>query len=198
MHGQKIIEIDLGTTNSVVAVMEGGDVTVIQNAEGNRLTPSVVAFVNSGDTLVGEPAKRQAVTNPERTVNSIKRFMGRRRDEVESEVTMVPYQVAGGPGGYVRVKINDKQYTPQEISSKVLRKLKEAAESHLGHKVTGSSRRGRGAVRHGRQGRTLGHASRWGRLGNGSPTTAARHQSETVAVFQTWALGKWLVRQKPP
>ena len=125
--GEKIIGIDLGTTNSVVAVMEGSEPKVIANAEGNRLTPSVVAFTEKGETLVGEPAKRQAVTNPTRTVYSIKRFMGRRHAEVETEEKMVPYKVTGGAQDYVKVKIGDKENTPQEISAKILRKLKEAA-----------------------------------------------------------------------
>jgi len=133
--GEKIIGIDLGTTNSVVSIMEGTEPKVIANAEGNRLTPSVVAFTEKGETLVGEPAKRQAVTNPTRTVYSIKRFMGRRHSEVETEEKMVPYKVTGGPQDYVKVKIGDKEQTPQEISAKILRKLKEAAESYLGHKV---------------------------------------------------------------
>src|SRR6187455_2557452 len=133
--GEKIIGIDLGTTNSVVAIMEGSEPKVIANAEGNRLTPSVVAFTDKGETLVGEPARRQAVTNPTRTVYSIKRFMGRRHNEVETEEKMVPYKVVGGPSEYVKVQIGDKQSTPQEVSAKVLRKLKDAAESYLGHKV---------------------------------------------------------------
>jgi molecular chaperone DnaK len=133
--GEKIIGIDLGTTNSVVSVMEGSEPKVIANAEGNRLTPSVVAFTEKGETLVGEPAKRQAVTNPTRTVYSIKRFMGRRHAEVETEEKMVPYKVVGSPQDYVKVKVGDKEQTPQEISAKILRKLKEAAESYLGHKV---------------------------------------------------------------
>ena len=134
-EGEKIIGIDLGTTNSVVAVMEGGDVTVIANQEGSRLTPSVVAFNSKGETLVGDPAKRQAVTNPKGTVYSIKRFMGRRHDEVRSEEKMVPYEVVGGASDYVKVKAAGKEYTPPEISALILRKLKEAAESYLGHKV---------------------------------------------------------------
>ena len=134
-EGEKIIGIDLGTTNSVVAVMEGGDVTVIANQEGSRLTPSVVAFTAKGETLVGDPAKRQAVTNPAGTVYSIKRFMGRRHDEVRGEEKMVPYEVTGGSSDYVKVKVNGKDYTPPEISALILRKLKEAAESYLGHKV---------------------------------------------------------------
>src|SRR6187431_2904646 len=133
--GEKIIGIDLGTTNSVVAIMEGSEPKVIANAEGNRLTPSVVAFTEKGETLVGEPARRQAVTNPTRTVYSIKRFMGRRHSEVETEEKMVPYKVVGGAQDYVKVKIGDQEFTPQEVSAKILRKLKEAAESYLGHKV---------------------------------------------------------------
>jgi molecular chaperone DnaK len=134
-EGEKIIGIDLGTTNSVVAVMEGGDVTVIANQEGSRLTPSVVAFTPKGETLVGEPAKRQAVTNPGGTVYSIKRFMGRRHDEVRNEEKMVPYQVVGGSSDSVKVRVGGKDYTPPEISAMILRKLKEAAESYLGHKI---------------------------------------------------------------
>ncbi len=136
-EGEKIIGIDLGTTNSVVAVMEGGDVTVIANQEGSRLTPSVVAFTPKGEVLVGEPAKRQAITNPAGTIYSIKRFMGRRHDEVRTEEKMVPYQVVGGANEFVKVHVaaTNKDYTPPEISALVLRKLKEAAESYLGHKV---------------------------------------------------------------
>src|SRR5215203_2708497 len=135
MAEEKIIGIDLGTTNSVVAVMEGGEVKVIANLDGNRLTPSVVAFTDKADILVGDPAKRQAVTNPKRTVYSIKRFMGRRHDEVASEEKIVPYEIVGGPQDYVKVRLGDKQYTPPEISAMILRKLKESAESYLGHKV---------------------------------------------------------------
>ena len=134
-EGEKIIGIDLGTTFSVVAVMEGKESKVIPNAEGNRLTPSVVAFTDRGEVVVGEPAKRQAVTNPTRTVYSIKRFMGRRHSEVAVEEKMVPYKVVGAPEDYVRVKVGEKDYTPPEISAKVLRKLKESAEAYLGHKV---------------------------------------------------------------
>ncbi|TWT29926.1 molecular chaperone DnaK [Blastopirellula retiformator] len=134
-QGEAIIGIDLGTTNSVVAIMEGSEVKVIPNAEGNRLTPSVVAFTDKGDVLVGEPARRQAVTNPKKTVYSIKRFMGRRHNEVDAEEKMIPYEVVGGSDEYVKVKIGDSEYTPQEISAKVLQKLKAAAESYLGHKV---------------------------------------------------------------
>jgi len=134
-EGEKIIGIDLGTTNSVVAVMEGKEAKVIANAEGNRLTPSVVAFTDKGETLVGEPARRQAVTNPKRTVYSIKRFMGRRHNEVSTEEKMVPYEVVGDPDDYVKVRVDGRDYTPPEISAKTLRKLKEAAEAYLGHKV---------------------------------------------------------------
>jgi molecular chaperone DnaK len=134
-QGEKIIGIDLGTTNSVVAVMEGKDAKVIPNQEGNRLTPSVVAFTDKGDVLVGELARRQAVTNPKKTVYSIKRFMGRRHNEVASEEKIVPYEVIGGPQDYVKVRVGDKEYTPPEISARILRKLKEAAEAYLGHKV---------------------------------------------------------------
>jgi molecular chaperone DnaK len=135
VQGEKIIGIDLGTTNSVVSVIEGSEAKVIANQEGNRLTPSVVAFTDKGEILVGEPAKRQAVTNPKNTVYSIKRFMGRRHSEVETEEKMVPYTIVGGPSDYVKVKAGNKEYTPPEISALILRKLKEAAESYLGHKV---------------------------------------------------------------
>ena len=134
-QGEKIIGIDLGTTNSVVAVMEGKEPKVIANKEGNRLTPSVVAFNDKGETLVGDIARRQAVTNPKRTIYSIKRFMGRRHNEVASEEKIVPYEVVGGPQDYVKVKAGDQTFTPPEVSAKVLRALKEAAESYLGHKV---------------------------------------------------------------
>jgi molecular chaperone DnaK len=134
-QGEKIIGIDLGTTNSVVAVMEGKEAKVIPNLEGNRLTPSVVAFTDKGETLVGEPAKRQAVTNSRRTVFSIKRFMGRRHSEVASEEKIVPYKIVGGPEDYVKVQAGDKQYTPPEVSALILRKLKESAEAYMGHKV---------------------------------------------------------------
>ncbi|MCR9291284.1 MAG: molecular chaperone DnaK [bacterium] len=134
--GEKIIGIDLGTTNSVVAIMEGSEVKVIPNAEGNRLTPSVVAFTDKDEVIVGEPARRQAVTNPRRTVYSAKRFMGRRHSEVESEEKMVPYEVTGAANEYVKIKVGDQELTPQEVSAKVLRKLKEAAESYLGHRVS--------------------------------------------------------------
>src|SRR3954469_13828207 len=135
MAEDKIIGIDLGTTNSCDAVMEGNEVKVIANQEGNRLTPSVVAFTDKGDRLVGDPAKRQAVTNPKRTVYSIKRFMGRRRKEVTAEEKLVPYKITGGPEEPVKVDIDGKGFTPPEISAMVLRKLKEAAEAYLGHTV---------------------------------------------------------------
>jgi molecular chaperone DnaK len=131
----KIIGIDLGTTNSVVAIMEGGDPKVIVNAEGGRTTPSVVGFVKSGEKVVGTPAKRQAVTNPENTVFSIKRFMGRRIGEVSEEMKMVPYKVVAGENGDARVSIEGKLYSPPEISALILQKLKQAAEEYLGEKV---------------------------------------------------------------
>ena len=131
----KIIGIDLGTTNSVVAVMEGGEPVVITNREGNRLTPSVVAFTKDGERLVGQIARRQAVTNPEKTVYSIKRFMGRRFAEVKEEISMVPYKVVA-KNNDAWVRIDDKEYAPPEISALVLQKLKEAAEDYLGEKVT--------------------------------------------------------------
>ncbi|HEX5230509.1 MAG TPA: molecular chaperone DnaK [Bryobacteraceae bacterium] len=132
----KIIGIDLGTTNSVVAVMEGGQAVVIPNQEGGRTTPSVVAFTKSGERLVGTVAKRQSVTNPENTVYSIKRFMGRRFNEVSEEMKLVPYKVVAGENGDARVEINGKRYSPPEISAMILTKLKEAAEAYLGEKVT--------------------------------------------------------------
>ena len=135
VSGEKVIGIDLGTTNSVVSVMEGGEPKVIANQEGSRTTPSVVAFTEKGETLVGEPAKRQAVTNPTNTIYSIKRFMGRRHDEVESEEKAVPYSVVGGPKDYVKVNVTGKDFTPPEVSALVLRKLKEASENYLGHTV---------------------------------------------------------------
>jgi molecular chaperone DnaK len=134
-EGEKIIGIDLGTTNSVVAVVEGSDSKVIPNPEGSRLTPSVVAYSDGGETHVGEPARRQAVTNPQRTVYSVKRFMGRRFAETTDADKMVPYEVSKGDNGYTQIRIDGQDYTPQEVSAKTLRKLKEAAESYLGHKV---------------------------------------------------------------
>src|SRR5256884_7277409 len=132
----KVIGIDLGTTNSVVAVVEGGNPTVIANQEGSRLTPEVAAFTKDGEILVGQVAKRQAITNPENTIFSIKRFMGRRYDEVLQEIKLVPYKVVKAPNGDVRVEARGKEYSPPEISALILRKLKEAAEAYLGEKVT--------------------------------------------------------------
>ncbi|HLW85367.1 MAG TPA: molecular chaperone DnaK, partial [Candidatus Sulfotelmatobacter sp.] len=132
----KIIGIDLGTTNSCVAVMEGGEPKVIANEEGGRTTPSVVGFTKTGERLVGQVAKRQSVTNPENTVYSIKRFMGRRFDEVSQEMKLVPYKVVAGDTDDARVDINGKKYSPPEISAMILGKLKEAAEAYLGEKVT--------------------------------------------------------------
>ncbi len=131
----KIIGIDLGTTNSVVAVMEGSEGKVIANSEGARTTPSVVAFTDSGERLVGQVAKRQSVTNPENTVYSVKRFMGRRHDEVSEELKMVPYKVEKADNGDVRVRAEGKLFSPPEISAMILQKLKQAAEDHLGEKV---------------------------------------------------------------
>jgi len=132
----KAIGIDLGTTNSCVAVMEGGESKVIANAEGMRTTPSVVAFTKDGERLVGQPAKRQAVTNPENTIFSIKRFMGRSHSEVKEEEKLVPYSVEGGPRESVVVKAGNKTYTPPEISAMILQNLKQTAENYLGEKVT--------------------------------------------------------------
>ncbi len=132
----KVIGIDLGTTNSVVAVMEGGDPVVITNAEGGRLTPSVVAFTKDGERPVGQVARRQAITNPENTIFSIKRFMGRRYEEVSQEIKLVPYKVVKAPNGDVRVEVRGKQYSPPEISAMILQKLKESAEAYLGEKVS--------------------------------------------------------------
>jgi molecular chaperone DnaK len=131
----KIIGIDLGTTNSVVAVMEGGDPVVIPNAEGGRTTPSVVAFTKDGERLVGQVAKRQAVTNPQQTIFSIKRFMGRRLNEVTDELKKVPYKVIDGPNGMAVVEIQGKRYTPPEISAMILQKMKQTAEDYLGYTV---------------------------------------------------------------
>ena len=132
----KTIGIDLGTTNSVVAVMEGNDPAVIVNAEGNRITPSVVAFTDKGEQLVGQQAKRQAVTNPRNTIFSIKRFMGRRHSEVGQEEKMVPYEIVGGAEELVKVRASGKDYTPPEISARVLQSLKKTAEEYLGEEVT--------------------------------------------------------------
>src|SRR6266853_1211265 len=128
---EKIIGIDLGTTNSVVAVMEGGDPVVIPNAEGGRVTPSVVAFTKDGERLVGQVAKRQAVTNPQNTVFSIKRFMGRRTSEVVEETKRVPYKVVEGPNGLASVEIQGKRYTPPEISAMILQKMKQKEEEKI-------------------------------------------------------------------
>src|SRR4026209_9641 len=132
----KTIGIDLGTTNSAMSVLEGGEPTVIPNAEGGRTTPSVVAFTRDGQRLVGAPAKRQQVTNPQNTVFSIKRFMGRKFEEVSEEMKIVPYEVDKGPNGDVRVEADGKEYAPQEISAMILQKLKADAESYLGEPVT--------------------------------------------------------------
>src|SRR5687767_3014637 len=132
----KTIGIDLGTTNSCMAVLEGGEPTVIPNAEGGRTTPSVVAFTNDGERLVGPPAKRQQVTNPQNTIFSIKRFMGRKYSEVDEEMKIVPYEVTEGPNGDVRVQAAGKEYAPPEISAMILQKLKADAEAYLGEAVT--------------------------------------------------------------
>ena len=132
----KSVGIDLGTTNSVVAVMEGGQATVIANSEGNRTTPSVVAFTKAGDRLVGQLARRQAVVNPEQTIYSIKRFIGRTYDETATERKNVSYRIQAGLDGACKVSIKDKDYTPEEVSAMILRKLKEDAEKYLGEKVT--------------------------------------------------------------
>jgi len=131
----KIIGIDLGTTNSVVAIIEGGEPHVIANSDGSRLTPSVVGFTDKGERLVGQTAKRQAVTNPRNTVFSIKRFMGRRHNEVLAEEKIVPYKIVGGPEDLVKVEIRGKEYTPPEISAMILQNLKETAESYLGERI---------------------------------------------------------------
>src|SRR5213082_1325689 len=132
----KTIGIDLGTTNSCVGVIEGGEPAVIPNAEGGRTTPSVVAFTNDGQRLVGAPAKRQAVTNPENTIFSIKRFMGRKYGEVSQETSRVPYSVVKADNGDAWVEVRGKKYSPPEISAMVLQKLKTAAEDYLGEKVS--------------------------------------------------------------
>jgi molecular chaperone DnaK len=132
----KIIGIDLGTTNSVVAVMDGGDPTVIANSEGNRITASIVAINEKGERLVGQVAKRQAITNPENTIFSVKRFMGRKFNEIQQEIKLVPYTIESADNGDVRIKIQDKLFAPPEVSASILRKLKEAAEAHFGEPVT--------------------------------------------------------------
>ena len=190
----KVIGIDLGTTNSVVAVMEGGDPAVIANQEGSRLTPSVVAFTKEGETLVGQVAKRQAVTNPENTIFSIKRFMGRRsRRGAAARRSWSPTRSSEAPNGDVRVEIRGKEYSPPEISALILRKLKEAAEAYLGEKVTqGGHHRPRLLQRQpapGHQGRRRrSPASRCSRIIN-EPTAAAlaygldKKKDETIAVY---------------
>ena len=132
----KIIGIDLGTTNSCVSVMEGTEPVVIPNSEGKRTTPSVVGFVEGGERKVGDPAKRQAITNPEKTIYSIKRFMGNRFDEVSKEINRVPYKIVKGDNNTPRVEINDRKYSPQEISAMILQKMKKTAEDYLGTTVT--------------------------------------------------------------
>ncbi|MEY3435660.1 MAG: hypothetical protein RL335_116, partial [Bacteroidota bacterium] len=132
----KIIGIDLGTTNSCVAVMEGNEPVVIANDEGRRTTPSVVAFLKNGERKVGDPAKRQAITNPINTITSVKRFMGRRHDEVSEEMQHWSYKVQKGDNNTVRIDIDGRLYTPQEISAMVLQKMKKIAEDYLGQEVT--------------------------------------------------------------
>ena len=132
----KIIGIDLGTTNSCVAVMEGSEPVIIPNSEGKRTTPSVVGFVEGGERKVGDPAKRQAITNPTKTISSIKRFMGSSFDEVKKEIARVPYKVVKGDNNTPRVEIDDRKYSPQEISAMILQKMKKTAEDYLGHEIT--------------------------------------------------------------
>src|ERR671938_1040194 len=132
----KTIGIDLGTTNSCMAILEGGEPTVVENAEGARTTPSVVAFTEGGERLIGAPAKRQAVTNPDNTVFSIKRFMGRKEAEVKEEEKIVPFEVVSGPNGDARVKAGGEEYAPPQISAMTLQKLKSDAEAYLGETVT--------------------------------------------------------------
>jgi len=132
----KIIGIDLGTTNSCVAVMEGNEPVVIPNSEGKRTTPSIVGFIDNGERKIGDPAKRQAITNPQKTVSSIKRFMGESFDAVSKEISRMPYTVVKGSNNTPKVKIDDREYTPQEISAMVLQKMKKTAEDYLGQEVT--------------------------------------------------------------
>ena len=132
----KIIGIDLGTTNSCVAVMEGSEPVVIANSEGKRTTPSIVAFTGDGERKIGDPAKRQAITNPTKTIYSIKRFMGTSFDRVSSDVDRVPYEVIKGDNNTPRVKIDDRNYTPQEISAMILQKMKSTAKDFLGTEIT--------------------------------------------------------------
>ncbi|MDR0793198.1 MAG: Hsp70 family protein, partial [Chitinophagaceae bacterium] len=132
----KIIGIDLGTTNSCVSVMEGNEPVVIANDEGRRTTPSIVAFLKNGERRVGDPAKRQAITNPRNTIMSIKRFMGRKYDEVQNELSHISYKVVRGDNDTIRVDIDGRLYTPQEISAMTLQKMKKTAEDYLGHEVS--------------------------------------------------------------
>jgi len=132
----KILGIDLGTTNSCVAIMENGEPVIITNSEGKRTTPSIIGFMDNGERKIGDPAKRQAVTNPDKTIYSIKRFMGSNYDETKSEVKRVPYKVVKGKNNTPRVEIDDKQFSPQEISAMVLQKMKQTAEDYLGQEVT--------------------------------------------------------------
>lgn len=132
----KIIGIDLGTTNSCVAVMEGNEPAVIINSEGKRTTPSIVAFTDNGERKVGDPAKRQAITNPQNTIFSIKRFMGETYDQVTNEVKRVPYKVVKGDNNTPRIDISGRLYSPQEISAMILQKMKKTAEDYLGQEVT--------------------------------------------------------------
>jgi len=132
----KIIGIDLGTTNSCVAVMEGSEPVVIPNSEGKRTTPSMVAFIENGERKVGDPAKRQAITNPEKTISSIKRYMGENFSNLSKEISRVPYTVEKGDNNTPRVKIDDRLFSPQEISAMVLQKMKKTAEDYLGQEVT--------------------------------------------------------------
>ena len=133
--GKKVIGIDLGTTNSVVAVMEGGESKVLVNEEGARTTPSVVAWTDKGEVLVGQVARRQAITNPEKTVSSVKRFMGMKYEDIKNETSRMPYILQAAQNGDAAVAIGDKSYAPPEISAKILQKLKRAAEAHLGEDV---------------------------------------------------------------
>ena len=132
----KILGIDLGTTNSCVAIMENGEPIIITNSEGKRTTPSIIGILDDGERKIGDPAKRQAVTNPERTIYSIKRFMGTSYDESKSEISRIPYKIVKGKNNTPRVEIDGKEYSPQEISAMVLQKMKQTAEDYLGHSVT--------------------------------------------------------------
>jgi molecular chaperone DnaK len=136
MSTNKILGIDLGTTNSCISIMEGNEAIVIANSEGKRTTPSVVAFIKDGERKVGDPAKRQAVTNPTKTISSIKRFMGITYDEAQKEISRMPYTVVRGDNNTPRVQIDDATFAPQEISAMILQKMKKTAEDYLGHEVT--------------------------------------------------------------